>query len=426
MNRLSLITLSLLFFTFSCNEKQPQTTLKLNELEYLEMTGLNVMLAHDFYPEGHQGGVSIIQNGQRVATNGDLRLEPTPGQWQPIPKVGERQVNTETEEIWVEMSYPDSSRHLKGFNPITYPDLHFRYTLKVRPEGKAFKIIVDMESPIPEEWIGKVGFNMELFPGILFGKSWLLDDQQGIFPTQANGPVFFDDEGNIQMTPMGKGKRLVVAPEDDSQRMMFENVNGDLELIDGRGEHNNGWFVVRSLIKSGATDGAVEWLVSPNAIENWMHSPVIQISQVGYHTKQNKVAIIELDANDSDIKSISLIKLEGDGKHSNVMVSSEDIWGQFLRYNYLQFDFTEIEEQGIYQIVYGEQKSEPFRIQDDIFKRHIWQPTLEYYLPVQMCHMRVNDRYRVWHDFCHLDDALMAPTNLNHFDGYVQGPSTLT
>ena len=60
-------------------------SLKINEQEYLEMTGLNVMLAHDFYPESHQGGVGIIQNGLRVATNGDLRLEPAPGQWQPVP-----------------------------------------------------------------------------------------------------------------------------------------------------------------------------------------------------------------------------------------------------------------------------------------------------------------------------------------------------
>jgi len=45
---------------------------------------------------------------------------------------------------------------------------------------------------------------------------------------------------------------------------------------------------------------------------------------------------------------------------------------------------------------------------------------------VQMCHMRVNDRYRVWHGACHLDDALMSPVNYNHFDGYLQGSSTLT
>jgi hypothetical protein len=40
--------------------------------------------------------------------------------------------------------------------------------------------------------------------------------------------------------------------------------------------------------------------------------------------------------------------------------------------------------------------------------------------------MRINDHYRVWHDYCHLDDALMAPVDLNHFDGYRQGPATLT
>jgi hypothetical protein len=55
----------------------------------------------------------------------------------------------------------------------------------------------------------------------------------------------------------------------------------------------------------------------------------------------------------------------------------------------------------------------------------VWQPTLEYFLPIQMCHMRINDRYRVWHGSCHLDDARMAPVDFTLFDGYRQGPSTL-
>jgi hypothetical protein len=61
-----------------------------------------------------------------------------------------------------------------------------------------------------------------------------------------------------------------------------------------------------------------------------------------------------------------------------------------------------------------------------VFSRHAWQPTLEYYLPVQMCHMRVNEKYRVWHGLCHHDDALMSPVDTNHFDGYISGPETLT
>jgi len=50
------------------------------------------------------------------------------------------------------------------------------------------------------------------------------------------------------------GRRLVVAPESDRQRMVIEDATGGgLELVDGRGQHTNGWFVVRSRIARGAT-----------------------------------------------------------------------------------------------------------------------------------------------------------------------------
>ena len=101
-------------------------------------------------------------------------------------------------------------------------------------------------------------------------------------------------------------------------------------------------------------------------------------------------------------------------------------WGSFLRYNYLKFDFTSVRQEGLYFVKYGNQQSQPFRIAADVFQRNVWQPVLEYFLPVQMCHMRVNEKYRVWHGLCHMDDARMAPVDYNHFDGYVQGKSTLT
>ena len=67
---------------------------------------------------------------------------------------------------------------------------------------------------------------------------------------------------------------------------------------------------------------------------------------------------------------------------------------------------------------YGNLTSNPFQIDDEVYKRHVWQPTLEYFLPMQMCHMRVNQKYRVWHGLCHMDDAMMAPLHNQHFDGY--------
>ena len=61
-------------------------TFELTSDLYYRQGGVDVMAFNDFYPEGHQGGVSVIMNGHRVATNGDIRLEATPGQWQPVPK----------------------------------------------------------------------------------------------------------------------------------------------------------------------------------------------------------------------------------------------------------------------------------------------------------------------------------------------------
>jgi hypothetical protein len=415
-------------FALAPSARAADPALALNDLEYLEMPGLNVMLAHDFYPEGHQGGVGIIQNGLRVATNGDIRLEPTPGQWQPVPKVGKRVVDRAKGEVSVRMEFPDPEKDRKGFNPVIYPDLHIAYTIRVRPvgAGAAFRVIVDFEQPLPEAWVGKVGFNMEFFPGILYGRTFTTGAQSGIFPRQANGPGYYDADREYQLTPLATGPRLLIAGESDQQRMAIESISGGpIQLIDGRGQHNNGWFVVRSLVPAGKTAGAVEWLVTPHAIPGWKSAPVVQASQVGYLPAQKKVAVIELDRRDDAILPVQLLRVAESGGLAPVLERTVQPWGQFLRYRYLQFDFSEVTKPGMYVVRYGAVESSPFKIGADVFARDVWQPTLETFLPVQMCHMRVNDRYRVWHDFCHLDDARMAPVNHNHFDGYHQGPSTL-
>jgi hypothetical protein len=405
----------------------PAAALRLNELEYLEMPGLNVMLAHDYYPEGHQGGVGIIQNGLRVATNGDIRLDRTPGQWSPVPKVGPRIVNRETGEISVHAEFPDEARNRKGFNPIEYPDVRFGYTVRVKPEGASFRIIVDLDAPLPDAWAGRAGFNLELFPAILFGKTYQCGAHAGVFPLQPTGTGRLDERGEYRIDAMAEGRRLVIAPESDRQRLAIdETLGAGLELVDGRGQHTNGWFVVRSPIARGAARNAVNWLVTPHAIPGWVSPPVVQVSQVGYHPAQQKWAVVELDRGDARRPAIAVSRITESGGLETVLEQPGAAWGRFLRFDYLRLDFSSVRTPGMYVVRYGDVQSEPFRIAADVYARGVWQPTLEYFLPVQMCHVRVNDRYRVWHDACHLDDARMAPVGYNHFDGYVQGPSTLT
>jgi endoglucanase len=416
----------LLILISSASPQQVSPSLQLNEKEYFEMPGLNVMSFQDIYPEGHQAGVSIILNGVRIATNGDIRLDSTPGQWQPMPKQNSRVVDKTHNEIITTLSYPDPERNRKGYNPIDYPDLNFTYQVRVRAEGQSVRVIVDLDKALPTAFVGKVGFNMELFPGALFGHSWYLGGQSGIFPRQPNGPEQMARDGDVEPVPFASGPKLSLTPEMNSQRMVIESRTGDIQLLDGRNKHTNGWFVVRSLVPAGATTGAIDWLISPHALPGWTYKPVVHVSQVGYHPAQKKIAVIEVDGSDTAVGSATLKRISEDGGTSEITTQKPMGWGKFLRYNYLQFDFSKITEPGMYVVKYGDSASEPFQISRMVYQRGIWQPVIEHFLPIQMCHMRVQEQYRIWHGACHLDDARMAPVDHNHFDGYSQGPSTLT
>ena len=402
------------------------SALRLNEKEYFEAPGINVMAFQDIYPDGHQGGVSIIQNGVRVAANGDLRLDPAPGQWQPMPHQLTRTLDRAHNAIITTLRYPDPDKNRTGFNPIIYPDLNFSYKVTVRGEDDALRITVDLDRPIPAEFIGKVGFNLELYPNDLFGRMWQLGNSSGLFPRQPEGPQTRDNTGELQPAALASGRQLSIAPESDAQRMIIESRTGDLQLIDARSKRNNGWFVVRSLISAGSTHNAIEWIVRPHALPGWKYKPVIHVSQVGYHPAQKKMAIVELDRITETPDRMRLLHIDSSGNKQEVLAAEPTMWGNFLRYKYAMFDFSSVKDEGIYQVAYGGSLSQPFRIAQNIYQRGVWQPVLEYFLPVQMCHMRVEQQYRVWHGACHLDDARMSSVNHNHFDGYEQGPSTLT
>lgn len=418
---------------------------------YFQDKGVDVMAFYDFYPEGHQGGVCLIMNGHRVATNGDLRFEATPGQWQPVPKQLSRKVEGNT--ITATLQYPDSSRHLTGFNPMIYPDVQLKYTVRTEAVGDHIEVTVDLDRPIPQEFIGKAGFNLEFFPGSLFGKPWIMDDKTGIYPTQPAGPLAtttpnykhsgdFHPKGTPEIDfnrligygkeyspivaddvigePYAVGRKFTSRPDDPYSKVTIESLTGDLKLYDGRTNHNNGWFVLRSEIQPGATKGAVKWIITPNVVSDWMYSPVVQTSQVGYETKEEKTAVIEMDARDNLDASVDIIRVDENGEHTVKSVPTHK-WGKFLRYNYAKVDFSDITTPGLYQIKYRDSYSSIFRIDDKVFDRGVWQPVIEYFLPNQMCHMRVNEKYRVWHGMCHMDDARMAK-NENGIDGYNQEP----
>jgi endoglucanase len=399
--------------------------LALNDKDYFSEPGLDVMVFSDYYPDGHQTGVTIIQHGTRVAANGDLRLEAAPGQWSPMPTTVKRTVDRAHRTITQTLAYPDPAKDRTGFNPIDYPDLHFTYRISVSPAaGHSFRIRVDLDKPLPKGWVGRVGFNLELFPGLLFGKTFLMGNQSGIFPRQPEGPLQVS-HGEIMAEPLAVGKTLVVAPDTPLQQLTIHADKGRLELIDGRINFNNGWYIVRTLVPAGASEDAIEWTVTPHVAAGWRYKPVLQVSQLGYAPGQPKRLVIEQDARDTTPSAVTLYRITATGLEEAAHGMPQKWDGHFLRYTYLTYDFTGVTAPGMYEFGYRGQHSHPFKIGAHVFGRWAWEPTIADFLPVQMCHMLVRDKYRVWHGLDHEDDALMAPAG-NHFDGYSEGPDNFT
>jgi hypothetical protein len=415
MNRIIFILVSLLLIQTVVAEP----LLKINDKDYFATRGLSIFAFTAHYPEGHQGGIDIIQHGKRVATNGNLFLQPTPGQFQPVPKLLDKKVIRDDNQILVTLQYPDSSRMSPQFNPMIYPDLKLVYDIKITAKENHIEIAVDLDKPLPEKWVGRIGFNLELFPGDLFGKSFYMDKKPGLFPRYANTGTQKDDQGEFEAIPMAEGKSLTIAPENKYQTMLIESKTGRLQLIDGRVKHNNGWFVVREEIPAKATKDVITWQIKPKVVKDWKYGPVVHTSQLGYHPMQEKIAIIETDKVIERIENVKIKRLNADGNRKEVIeIEPRKFDGEFLRYNYFKADFSQVTKPGLYIVECKDNSSGVFRIDPDIYESAVWQPVLEYFLPIQMCHMKVFEKYRVWHDYCHLDDALMAPANIDHFDGY--------
>jgi hypothetical protein len=327
---------------------------------------------------------------------------------------------------------------------LRYADYDFDSRISVTPKDNGVLISVFLDKPLPEKLEGRAGLNLEFIPSSYFRKTYVVDGKADVFPLypssstkmellsnkvlQYAGHSTFDDRGRkeyIVPGPLASGKTILMAPEDPENFVKIQALNADLMLFDGRNLAQNGWFIVRSLLPAKKTGNVLQWYLEPNAIPDWKRAPVIQFSQVGYHPNQEKVAVIELDKNDTPIAKASLFQVTPEGKFVEKLTANAVQWGKYTRYNYLKFDFTSVKDPGIYFIKYGNQSTNTFLIGTNVYS-NVWHPTMDVWFPVQMDHMMVNEAYRTWHGAPYLDDALQAPVNHQHFDGYRMGPTTDT
>jgi endoglucanase len=381
--------------------------LHINELDYLDMQGLSVFVYqnqfHEVFRDQKLGGIEMILHGERIATDGEVRLLPTPEQWDAVPKFIQRKRGAGADQLVAYSGYPDQG---------------LSYRIEVTAETEGFRIAVHLDHALPPSLVGRAGFNLDFLPTTYFAKSYLFDGSPGIFPRHPGGPMERDAGSEAQPKSLGSGRQILLAPEDPLARVSIVSDNGPLSLFDARDRAQNGWFVVRGLLTAGRTENALVWHVRPNVIPNWVRPPVVSYNQVGYTPMRAKIAVLELDPRDRAPTTARVLRLNADGKYDEVFRGNIKPWGKWLRYQYASFDFSALREAGIYVIEYGEQTTAPFRIAADLYAKGVWQPSLDTYLAVQMDHIKVRENYRVWHGVSHMDDARQAPVTYTHFDGY--------
>jgi endoglucanase len=408
------LTLSALVLAAAAAPVERPTPLRLTETEYLAAPDLSVLAFHNLYPVGYQGGIEIIQHDERIATNGDVvirRVAQDRGprvQAEPIPRIDRprRLVDRDRQTITIPFDYPDVA-----------------YRIRIAPEAAGFAVAVDLEKPLDPAVIEKLSFRLALYPGAYRGKTFATETDFGVLPFDFVGEVAKDGAA-IESVPLASGQRLTLAAEDPLLRMEITSDSGPLRLVDSRGEGLIGWFTLVAEPRAGATTDAIRLHFRPNRVAGWRRNPVIAHSQVGYHTKESKRAILELDPRTTVFEEAKLLRVASDGTVTTALAERPKPWGPFLRYEYAVFDFTSVDIPGLYRLAYGPTTTAPFRIAEDVYAKGVWQPAIETFLPVQMCHMSVKDRGRLWHGACHLDDGLQVPAPKKFFDGYEQKDTT--
>ncbi len=406
--------------------------LRLNEREYFERQGVNVLVFSNPFTGGFNdeknSGIEIIHHGVRTIQGGAVRLNNTPEQWDLVPRMTSRRVDRENNTIEV---------------ALRYEDYDFDSRITVTAKGKAVEISVWLDKPVPEPLAGEAGLNLEFLPSQYWLKTFTMDGRLGRLPRYATSQTVtrpnsekprqfkgfrtYDDRGTgrfIDPLPLEKGHSISLATDDPERLISIHSDDAELQLFDGRMLAQNGWYVLRSILPKGKTGKVVTWTVEPHAIPGWIRQPNIGFSQVGYIPNQPKVAVIELDKADKPLSSAQLMRINGDGTTTQAFKGDIKPWGPFFKYNYVKFDFSQVTQPGVYYIQYGDIRTGDFLIDSHVYDK-ITDATTDVWVPIHMNHMYVNEGYRTWHGEPFKEGYLQAPES-DHFDLHRQGASTDT
>ncbi|PTY01417.1 glycoside hydrolase, partial [Opitutaceae bacterium EW11] len=113
--------------------------MRVTEKNYLDAQGFSVFLYdstyHPVFVDQKNTAMEMILHGHRIATNGDVRLMPTPEQWDLVATLKGRQVEKANNRLTAQLAFPSF-------------DLNYRLEVEAEPGG--VKVSIHLDKPLPE------------------------------------------------------------------------------------------------------------------------------------------------------------------------------------------------------------------------------------------------------------------------------------
>src|ERR1700728_466990 len=124
-------------------------SMKVTDKNYLDTQGFSVFLYdstyHPVFVDQKNTALEMILHAQRIATNGDVRLMPTPEQWDLVATLNGRHADEANNRLTADLAFPS---------------FDFSYTLEVAAEPGGVKISVNLDKPLPRKLAGRAGISL--------------------------------------------------------------------------------------------------------------------------------------------------------------------------------------------------------------------------------------------------------------------------
>jgi hypothetical protein len=225
-------------------------------------------------------------------------------------------------------------------------------------------------------------------------------------------PEVYSEQGE---TIVSGARRIECNVDNPSLNLVLECDRG-MSVNDRRRWHDLK-YLVEVRVPEEAGQVVDLYLTLPQAPEaaEW----AVRYSRVGYPVNGEKKVVLEWPKHllrPADDR----VRLE----RADGTAVKEGRFGQTVALDHMQcgfamFDFSDVRQPGDYRVVWTGGKVE-FPIRQSVFEDRLWEPTLDYYLPFQMCHAQVDLGPSVaGHGHCHMDDGIRVPANFPGTDGFV-------